>query len=224
MKTVEFAVDGKLLATGGAEGVLRVWDVDREAAGGDAKARGEAAPLDATKRVNLNKLAWHRGASAGATGGHLLTTGDASGAVITWDTRTMQRTCEAKVGALVMDLEMSEPTGLLTVAAGEHVSFFDPSDLRLVKRVKVPVHFREEGGASLRPDGKRFVIGGSDCHVRVFDFATGEMVEQLKGHHGPVRCLRYHPDGAAYATGSEDGTIRLWADSQPEGTRAPPEE
>ena len=59
------------------------------------------------------------------------------------------------------------------------------------------MHFRDEGGASLHPNGKRFIAGGSDLWVRVFDYETGNELECHKGHHGPVR-IRAGEEGVHY--------------------------
>jgi WD40 repeat protein len=41
-----------------------------------------------------------------------------------------------------------------------------------------------------------------DPWVRVYGLEDGEERELYKGHHGPVHCVMYSPDGEMYASGS----------------------
>ena len=153
-------------------------------------------------------------------------TAASDGKVRFWDISTAAatpvRTISIDGNKEIRDMELSyvpskmnpnEMVPILTVAADSFVYFYDLSRVEhecLLKKHVMPIHFREEGGASLHPSGKIFIAGGSDLWVRVFDFETGKELECNKGHHGPIRCVRYAPGGNTYATGSEDGTIRLW--------------
>ena len=52
-------------------------------------------------------------------------------------------------GGGVRDMELvalSNGRTILTVAAGQNVTFFDMSTLEAVHSYKMPIHFREEGG------------------------------------------------------------------------------
>ena len=109
-------------------------------------------------------------------------------------------------------MELSLDRTILSVACGYSVYFCNNiSNYSLIETYKLEkIHFKDEGGVSLHLDKTKFIVGGSDLWVRVYDYNTGTELECLKGHHGPIRCLRYSPTGNVYATGSEDGTIRLW--------------
>jgi serine-threonine kinase receptor-associated protein len=194
------------LATGGKEGLLRIFDLTQCL----AQKKGNAkTALELRQEISINKIVWVSDTLILCAGGN--------GKIYLWDTSTPDtalHTFDTQQGDEIRDLEVqtlsTNGKKIITAAAGTKVYFYDVESKTLLKEYKMPIHFRDEGGATLHPSGDKFVSGGSDLWVRVFDYETGEELECHKGHHGPIRCVRYAPDGRIYATGSEDGTIRLW--------------
>jgi WD40 repeat protein len=65
----------------------------------------------------------------------------------------------------------------------------------------------------LRRDGKYVVLGGKDCRIRLLDASNGTLVYQIdpwQGHREWVNAVRFSPDGALFASGSDDGLVMVW--------------
>jgi len=102
---------------------------------------------------------------------------------------------------------MSLNGDVLTVTYSKSVGLYHLPTLDLLRTHSLPCTMY---AASLHPDKKYYVCGGEDFLLYKVDIETGRQLESYKRHFGPVHCVTYSPDGELYASGSEDGTIRLW--------------
>mmetsp|Transcript_13268 Transcript_13268/g.18498 ORF Transcript_13268/g.18498 Transcript_13268/m.18498 type:complete len:348 (+) Transcript_13268:174-1217(+) len=227
VKSCEFSPDSTRLASGGHEGVLRIYNLkvptqEPLMIPQQSQPQHPSSSSSSSPKVTITKIVWLNDTTVLAAA--------SDGIVRFWNIPLMMNPenennnghddvvvqvptdpqVTLQVDAEIRDMELSMSQNVLTIAAGTKVSFFDLSNHQLIHSYSMPIHFKDEGGATLHPSGQKFVAGGSDLWVRVFDFETGKELECHKGHHGPIRCVRYAPDGNTYATGSEDGTIRLW--------------
>jgi WD40 repeat protein len=63
-------------------------------------------------------------------------------------------------------------------------------------------------GVACSPDARYVLAGFGDLTVRLWDFATGNELRQLRGHDGIVTAVAFSPDGSRALTGSPDKTLR----------------
>lgn len=193
VKTVDFSPDGKRLASGGNDGVLRIFDLEK------LDTEPVSIPHEET---SIKRILWMSDNARILTGGE-------DGKLRVWDATTHELQKTVELTGSVNDMEFSRDGTTLTTAAGRQVSFFDAETLELQRSHSLAF---DVSTAILHPDGGAvFVAGGSeDLWVRLFRTATAEELVIHKGHHGPIHCVRFAPSGVSYSSGSDDGTIRIW--------------
>jgi serine-threonine kinase receptor-associated protein len=190
VKTVDFSPDGQHIVTGGQEELLRVFDMEKVEAEPQVM-KGHNKPI--------RQALWGPDPNSIVSAAH--------DNIKVWDVRSGSVVRSLELEGIVTSIEISTNSDFITATVGKEVQFYDKKTFELQRRFKLGV---ELNSSSLNVNNGRFVAGGGDGWVRVHDFTTGKELEVHKGHHGPVHCIRFASDFETYASGSEDGTIRLW--------------
>lgn len=182
-----------LLASGGADHQIRLWD----ALTGDC----------------LQALKGHSGwvhSLAFSVDGQLLASGSGDGSVKLWDCRTWD--CLATYtnhGSSVYSVAFS-PTGDLLISGGgdRTIKLWDWHTDTCLQTLYG--HQNEVCSVAMHPDGRRLVGVSLDQTVKLWDSGTGQCLRTWKGHTDWALPVAFSPDGQYLASGSNDKTVALW--------------
>lgn len=230
-----FSPDGALLASGGSDNRVKLWEVAggslvRELEGHTSDAYSVAFSPDGTLlasgsgdnsiklwRVDTGQVVREFEGNtsdvysvAFSPDGTLLASGSANGMVGLW------RVADGSlVGELLGPTDGAycvafSPDGALVASGGsdENVRLCRVADGSLVRELEGPT-----GGVkcvAFSPDGKLLASAGSDKDVRLCRVADGSLMRKLTGHRGTVNDVAFSPDGKLLASSSGDGVVRMW--------------
>jgi WD40 repeat protein len=188
--------DGKLLAAGAADALTYLWSIDEK-------------KLVATLGEHGERVL----GVAFSADGKFLATGGADRTARVWEAGTWKAVVKMEQVETVQGLAFSPDGQFLALAVG------GPSEraIRIRRRDNAQLARTIETGAAMPLDvvwgaqGNRLQVPCSDKQVRVFDAGNGNLLATLSGHGGWVHCVAASADGTTVASGSADGTVKLWS-------------
>lgn len=183
--------DGALVASGGTDGSVLLWD-----AASGRQLHALKGPPGIMKALQF---------SADRT---LLMAGTADGRILAWNVASGQVQASTPVGmSAVQALAASSDGSLLMAAIGSQVIVIDS-----VRKQNAVIDLSPAivVTAALSPGLDTLAVARWRGTVQLFDPRTGKLRTELAGSGTDVTALRYSPDGRLLATGGEDGVIRLW--------------
>ncbi|GIF03716.1 hypothetical protein Asi03nite_12540 [Actinoplanes siamensis] len=233
--TVAVAPGVKLLAGGGADGVIRIWDALsgrplRLLPGHTGALRAIAyttdgrflasAGDDETIRIwdtatgrTVHTLAGHTGrirALAYQPDGRELASAGDDETIRIWDTGSgaVLHTMTGHSGRIRALAHHPDGGRVASAADDETIRIWDTRSGRA--ELVLTGHTGTVHAVAWAPGGDRVASASDDRRVLVWDLAAGSARHRLTGHTQCIRALAFHPDGRWLASAGDDGVIRIW--------------
>jgi len=185
--SLSFSPDGSLLASGarGSEGSAQVWATE-------------------TGKRLFTREGWCWSVTFSPDGSALLLRTDRASMI---DTRTWKTLLTLKSSGSFSSSSLSPD--------GKHLACISHNLLTIVEFRTGKVQLTRKGplgpNIAYSPDGKS-LVSWSDTYTqfRLLETRTGKLLATFAGHQGSVATVAFSPDGRTLASGSEDGSARLW--------------
>jgi len=151
----------------------------------------------------------------------LVVTGHDNGDIVQWEVKEgVKRAMSSLHQKAITDLQVSEDrTMFISASKDSSAKLWDMDTLQDKKTYKTE---RPVNSASISPNKDHVVLGGGQEAASVTTTSTREKFESrflhlifeeefstVKGHFGPINSVKFHPDGNSYASGGEDGYVRI---------------
>ncbi|CAF3063866.1 unnamed protein product [Rotaria socialis] len=174
-------------------------------------------------RINISQLG-HRKVTSVLWGtlDQFIITGHDNGELVQWDIKTQEDVRKEKPhAAQIMDLQTNRDlTFFISSSKDCTAKLFDVETLDYLKTYTTD---RPVNSAAMSPIKDHVVLGGGQeaievtqsaattgkFEARFFHLIFEEEFARVKGHFGPINTLAFHPDGKSYASGGEDGFVRI---------------
>jgi WD40 repeat protein len=212
---------GRLVATGGFTGTVRVWDVTAP-----GHARLLSQPITGVAGTTINALAF---SPDGQTLAVSRTAGDTNTTQL-WNVGDPVRPVKQGKpldtrGAESEALAFSSVGHLLASAGSDNlIRIWNVANPASPKAIGTPLTGATRGGVqtvAFSPDGDILASGGYDDTVRLWDVAHPARPATLghpsPGGTGPLESVAFSSDGRFLASGDYDGSVRLWSVSRSAG-------
>lgn len=194
VKSAIFSEDGKQVFTGGQEHKLRIFDL----------AKPDRPTILEGHTESIGNIICPPDSNL------VITAAPENGAKV-WDIRKGEVVRTLSTEQPISSMTITNDRSMICTTAGNEVTMWNSTKFEVVKKFTLE---QQVDCVAYNPRAGKFVTGSdSELWVRVYDFETGAETACNKGHHGPVRSLAYSPVDLAYASGSVDGTIRIWDSS-----------
>jgi WD40 repeat protein len=195
VNTVAFSPDGKLVAAGTNDGLVRLWN---------AVTRQPFGPPLAGHTEPVTGVAFSRD-------GRWLASVSYDKTVRLWDPRTGRPVGAPLISPCELHGVAFSPDGSLLAGAGENgtVRLWNRATGRPVATLSG--HTSPVIAVAFSPDGKLLASAGEDATIRLWNPVTGRAIGvPLTAHDYTVWSLAFSPDGRVLASSSYDKTVRLW--------------